>query len=108
MSKEEKNAANADAAQSQQIRVALNSAHLATSYANVFQTRCTAEEIILCCGLSQPESLNTQDGGTENVLTVDLDRRIVMTPASAQRLLLALDRTLKEHAARFSGNCPQG
>ena len=104
MSKEEKNAANADAAQSQQIRVALNSARLRTSYANVFQTRCTAEEIILCCGLSQPESLNTQDGGTENVLAVDLDRRIVMTPASAQRLLLALDRTLREHAARFSGN----
>lgn len=43
----------------QQIRVALNSARLRTSYANVFQTRCTAEEIILCCGLSQllrPES----------------------------------------------------
>ncbi|WP_291434417.1 hypothetical protein [Desulfovibrio sp.] len=35
---------------------------------------------------------------------MDLDRRIVMTPASAQRLLLALDRTLREHAARFSGN----
>ncbi|MBS6829766.1 MAG: DUF3467 domain-containing protein [Desulfovibrio sp.] len=81
----------------QQIRVALNSARLRTSYANVFQTRCTAEEIIL-----------TQDGGTENVLAVDLDRRIVMTPASAQRLLLALDSTLREHAARFSGNCPQG
>lgn len=106
MSKEEKNAANADAAQSQQIRVALNSARLRTSYANVFQTRCTAEEIILCCGLSQPESLNTQDGGTENVLTVDLDRRIVMTPSSARRLLLALDSTLREHAARFSNNCP--
>ncbi len=88
----------------QQIRVALNSARLRTSYANVFQTRCTAEEVILCCGLSQPESLNTQDGGTENVLAVDLDRRIVMTPASAQRLLLTLDRTLREHAARFSGN----
>ena len=106
MSKEEKNAANADAAQSQQIRVDLSSAHLATSYANVFQTRCTAEEIILCCGLSLPESLNGPDGGTENVLAVDLDRRIVMTPASAQRLLLALDRTLREHAARFSGNSP--
>ena len=36
------------------------------------------------------------------------DRRIVMTPASAQRLLLALDRTLKEHAARFHDNSPQG
>lgn len=104
MSKEEKNAANADAAQSQQIRVALNSARLRTSYANVFQTRCTAEEIILCCGLSLPESLNGPDGGTENVLAVDLDRRIVMTPSSAQRLLLALDSTLREHAARFSGN----
>lgn len=94
----------AASAEGQQIRVALNSSHLATSYANVFQTRCTAEEVILCCGLSQPESLNAPDGGTENVLAVDLDRRIVMTPASAQRLLLALDRALKEHAARFSGN----
>ncbi|WP_291434416.1 hypothetical protein [Desulfovibrio sp.] len=57
MSKEEKNAANADAAQSQQIRVALNSARLRTSYANVFQTRCTAEEIILCYHpLLRPES----------------------------------------------------
>ena len=94
----------AASAEGQQIRVALNSARLRTSYANVFQTRCTAEEIILCCGLSQPESLNAPDGGTENVLAVDLDRRIVMTPASAQRLLLALDRALKEQAARFSGN----
>ena len=86
--------------------VVLNSARFRTSCANVFQTRCTAEEIILCCGLSLPESLNSPDGGTENVLAVDLDRRIVMTPASARRLLLALDRTLKEHAARFSNNCP--
>lgn len=101
MSKEEKKAADADTAQSQQIRVALNSARLRTSYANVFQTRCTAGEIILCCGLSLPESLNGPDGGTENVLAVDLDRRIVMTPSSAQRLLLALDRTLKEHTALF-------
>ena len=41
-----------------------------------------------------------------NRCAVDLDRRIVMTPASARRLLLALDRTLREHAARFSNNCP--
>ena len=99
-------AETATPAEGQQIRVALNSAHLATSYANVFQTRCTAEEIILCCGLSLPETLNGPDGGTENVLAVDLDRRIVMTPSSARRLLLALDRTLRENAARFSGNCP--
>ncbi|WP_165177202.1 DUF3467 domain-containing protein [Desulfovibrio sp. ZJ369] len=107
MSKEKKQTATADAAASQQIRVALNSAQLVTSYANVFQTRCTAEEVILCCGLSLPESLNGPDGNAENGLAVDLDRRIVMSPASAQRLLLALDRTLREHAARFGTDSPQ-
>ena len=96
----------AAAAENRQIRVALNSAGLRTSYANVFQTRCTAEEVILCCGLSLPENVNNAEGAVKNVLAVDLDRRIVMSPASARRLLLALDRTLKEHAARFN-NSPQ-
>ena len=85
-----------------QIRVALNSAQMTTSYANVFQTRCTAEEIVLCCGLSLPENLNkpdAADGADEELLAVDLDRRIVMNSASARRLLLALDRVLKEQAA---------
>ena len=100
----ESETAAAASAEGQQIRVALNNAGLRTSYANVFQTRCTAEEVILCCGLGLPESVNNAEGAVKNVLAVDLDRRIVMSPASARRLLLALDRTLKEHAARFGGN----
>ena len=72
--------------------------------ANVFQIRCTAGEIVLCCGLSLPENLNkpdAADGADEELLAVDLDRRIVMNPVSVRRLLLALDRVLKEQAARF-------
>ena len=72
--------------------------------ANVFQIRCTAGEIVLCCGLSLPENLNRRDaagGADEQLLAVGLDRRIVMNPVSVRRLLLALDRVLKEQAARF-------
>lgn len=49
--------------------------------ANVFQIRCTAGEIVLCCGLSLPENLNRPDaagGADEQLLAVGLDRRIVM------------------------------
>lgn len=75
----------------QEIRVALDSSRLKNSYANVFETRFSESEIFLTCGISHMEQQ-----GEENILAVQLENRIVMTPASAFRLNQALAELLAQ------------
>lgn len=81
----------AQAPQQQEIKVALDASRLKNSYANVFETRFSESEIFLTCGISH---LEQQNG--ENVLAVQLENRIVMTPASALRLNQALAEILTQ------------
>ena len=77
--------------QQQEIKVALDTSRLKNSYANVFETRFSDSEIFLSCGISH---LEQQNG--ENVLAIQLENRIVMTPDSALRLNQALSQILAQ------------
>ena len=77
--------------QQQEIRVALDASRVKNSYANVFETRFSESEIFLSCGISHLEQQ-----GEENILAVQLENRIVMTPASALRLNQALAEILTQ------------
>ena len=86
------NAQNAaQAPQQQEIKVALDSSRVKNSYANVFETRFSESEIFLTCGISHLEQQ-----GEDQVLAVQLENRIVMTPASALRLNQALAEILTQ------------
>lgn len=80
---------NGDLTKVDEKRVAVRKAsrRLPTSYANVFQARIMDNMICVSYGLSYAESLEG-----EQVLTVDLERRLVMSPEAAARLAQALNR----------------
>ncbi|MBQ9536792.1 MAG: hypothetical protein IJU79_03275 [Desulfovibrionaceae bacterium] len=60
-----------------------------SSYANVFQTRTIDNMICVSYGVSYPENI-----ASETCVTVDLERRIIMSPEAARRLAQALNRLL--------------
>ncbi|MDE7064705.1 MAG: DUF3467 domain-containing protein [Desulfovibrionaceae bacterium] len=72
-------------------RVSMDDRQVLTSYANAFQTRFTEMEFVLSCGLALAEKT-----GDEEILAVRIDRRIVMTPATAARLHAALGEALAQ------------
>ncbi|HEY4372171.1 MAG TPA: DUF3467 domain-containing protein [Burkholderiales bacterium] len=82
-------------AASKQPRVVWDDSSMRTSYANVSNVLGTREEITLLFGSNQ----TWQPGQGE--VKVILSDRIVLNPYAAKRLLLLLERGLKEYEGRF-------
>jgi hypothetical protein len=91
-SKEPRPAAAADP---KQPRVVWDDSTMRTSYANVSNVLGTREEITLLFGSNQ-----TWQPGQGDVRVI-LSDRIVLNPYAAKRLLLLLERGLKEYESRF-------
>jgi len=78
-----------------QARVVWDDAAMRTSYANVSNVLGTREEITLLFGSNQ-----TWQPGQGDVRVI-LSDRIVLNPYAAKRLMLLLERGLKEYESRF-------
>lgn len=85
----------ADVAEPRQPRVVWDDSTMRTSYANASNVLGTREEITLLFGSNQ----TWQPGQGE--VRVILSDRIVLNPYAAKRLLLLLDRGIKEYESRF-------
>lgn len=76
----------------QQIRFDTNA--METVYANFFLLGGAPEEIVLYFGANSP-----LPGAKEP--TVKISHRVILLPANAKRLMLALQQTVKAHEDRF-------
>jgi hypothetical protein len=83
------------AAQGQQVTLSINMADLEMTYANFFRVTGTFEEIILDFGLHS--GLMTQ-GGPE---PIKVGQRMVLSFATAKRLLAALQMSIGRHEQLF-------
>ena len=90
----EKSEEQAKDAGPRQVPVSFTGKRVPTSYANAFQTRVMDGMVCLSYGLSYGEPL-TRGGETVQGLAVDMERRVVMTPDAAGRLLNALAGMLR-------------
>jgi hypothetical protein len=78
-----------------QPRVVWDDSSMRTSYANVSNVFGTREEVTLLFGSNQ-----TWQAGQGDVRVI-LSDRIILNPYAAKRLLLLLDKGLKEYESRF-------
>lgn len=85
----------AGVAKPKQPRIVWDDSAMRTSYANASNVLGTREEITLLFG----SNLTWQPG--QGDVRVILSDRIVLNPYAAKRLLLLLDRGLKEYESRF-------
>jgi hypothetical protein len=83
------------AADPKQGRVVWDDSAMRTSYANVTNVLGTREEITLLFGSNQ-----TWQPGQGDVRVI-LSDRVVLNPYAAKRLMLLLERGLKEYESRF-------
>lgn len=88
MSEEKKAPPAAEAAP--QPRLTVDEAGVATSYANFFLVSAGADEVMLLFGIRSPDGTRAK-----------IEDRIVLTPANAKRVLLALSQTLKRYEDTF-------
>lgn len=96
------------APQSAQVRVRVQEAHMASSYANAFRTHRSPEEVVLDFGLRllQPLPPNAQTSSKDGPKTVaemnfDVTSRVVMNYHTAKRLVVALQQVVKQHEEQF-------
>lgn len=68
---------------------------MTTSYANACNVISSQEEVAFFFGLNQ----GARDG--EDQITVELDKRIILTPHAAKRFHLILTDVLDQHETRF-------
>ncbi len=78
--------------QGQQIRVDVSK--MDSVYANFFALAGSADEIVIYCGA------NSALPGVGN-MPMQISHRVIMLPATAKRLLIALEQTVKAHEDRF-------
>lgn len=78
--------------QPQQVR--LDGSTMETVYANFFALAGSPDEIVVYLGTSSPLPNMPQP-------TVKLSHRLMMLPANAKRLLMALQQAVKAHEDRF-------
>ena len=95
--------AEANGGEARRTPVAFSGKRVPTSYANAFQTRVMDGMVTLTYGVSYSEPVRDQEA-----LVVDMERRVVMTPEAAGRLLQALVRLLRPVAPATEAGSPQG
>ena len=78
----------------QQQKLRLDTAGMETMYANFFALAGSSEEVTLYLGANAP-----LPGMTEP--SVKVSHRLMMLPANAKRLMVALQQTIKVHEERF-------
>lgn len=78
--------------QPQQIR--LDTATMETVYANFFALAGSADELVVYLGANSPLPGMQQP-------TVKLSHRLMLLPANAKRLMIALQQAVKAHEDRF-------
>ncbi|MBK9119160.1 MAG: DUF3467 domain-containing protein [Phycisphaerales bacterium] len=76
----------------QQIRLDMN--QMDTLYANFFALAGSAEELVIYLGANSPLPNVTQP-------VIKVSHRLMLLPANAKRLLLALQQAVKAHEDRF-------
>ena len=69
---------------------------MATSFANVVNIQSTREQVDLLFGISQ-----TASTAIDNVLSIAVSNRIILSPFAAKRLSAALDSVLREYESRY-------
>ena len=87
--------AAATPAQAQQPKLVWDDSKMNTSYANVCNVLGTREEVTLLFGAHQAWRADQKE------IRVLLSDRIVLNPYAAKRLLLMLDKGLKEYESKF-------
>ncbi len=78
--------------QPQQIK--LDTTNMATVYANFFALAGSSDELVLYLGANSPLP-------GVGVPPIKITHRLMLLPANAKRLLLALQQTIKAHEDRF-------
>lgn len=76
-------------------RLRFNTSNIKSTYCNVCNATSTREEVVVNFGLNQ-----TWDMGTRE-LDVELEHRIILSPAAAKRLHEMLGKLLQEHEQRY-------
>lgn len=89
------NQSGSQSGQSAQPAVRWDESKMTTSYANACNVISSQEEVAFFFGLNQ----GARDG--EAQITVELDKRIILTPHAAKRFHLILTDVLDQHEARF-------
>ena len=90
MSEETKPTASEPQEGEQQQRLQLDDTGAVTRYANFFLVTAGAEEMVLLFGLRGGDATRAK-----------IEERIVVTPANAKRILLAMSQTLKRYEDAF-------
>jgi len=71
---------------------------LKSSYCNMCNATSTREEVVLNFGLNQNWD---QPGARSDVLEIDLQHRVVLSPFAAKRLSEALGQLVSDYEARY-------
>jgi hypothetical protein len=93
--------------QTAQVRVRVQEAHMASSYANAFRTHRSPEEVVVDFGLRLlqplPPGSQTPEKGPKTVaeMNFDVTSRVVMNYHTAKRLVGALQQVIKQHEEQF-------
>ena len=69
---------------------------MATNFANVVNIQSTREQLDLLFGISR-----TTGAVKDNVLSIAVSNRIILSPFAAKRLSTALDNVLREYESRY-------
>jgi hypothetical protein len=81
-----------------QARPAVNwdTTNLRSSYANFCNANSTREEVVLNFGVNK-----TWERGPQDMLDIELNHRIVLSPFAAKRLTELLQNLMKEYESRY-------
>jgi len=82
-----------------QVRLRIDEQNMQTSYANMFRTNGTPEEILLDFGLNLTEPTPGQAEQPQIVFKVS--QRVIMNYHFAKRLTLALGQVVRRHEEQF-------
>ncbi len=83
----------------QQVRLNVNTTEMKTSYANVFQSNSSPEEVFISFGINQ--TVPSQEEGVAADMMLHFSNRIVMNYYTAKRLAFSLMQSVREHEERF-------
>lgn len=93
--------------QTAQVRVRVQEAHMASSYANAFRTHRSPEEVVIDFGLRllQPLPPNAQgaQGQPKTVaeMNFDVTSRVVLNYQTAKRLVITMQQIIRQHEEQF-------
>lgn len=89
--------------QTQQIQLRIDESKMVTSYANMFRTTPTGDEVLIDAGLHVPSQ--GQDG--RPVILFSVGSRLVLSWGGAKRLVMQLGQLVRQHEER-NGEIPMG